>query len=35
MAAHDLRNPLASIRGLAEFLRDGVVERSRLTHLTW
>lgn len=24
MAAHDLRNPLASIRGLAEFLRDGV-----------
>jgi signal transduction histidine kinase len=25
MAAHDLRNPLASIRGLAEFLREGVV----------
>jgi signal transduction histidine kinase len=25
MAAHDLRNPLASIRRLAEFLRDGVV----------
>lgn len=25
MAAHDLRGPLASIRGLAEFLRDGVV----------
>jgi signal transduction histidine kinase len=25
MAAHDLRNPLASIRGLAEFLNDGVV----------
>lgn len=25
MAAHDLRNPLASIRGLAEFLADGVV----------
>ncbi len=25
MAAHDLRNPLASIRGLAEFLSDGVV----------
>lgn len=24
MAAHDLRNPLASIRGLSEFLRDGV-----------
>jgi len=30
MAAHDLRNPLASIRGLAEFLRDGVV--GTLTH---
>ena len=25
MAAQDLRNPLASIRGLAEFLRDGAV----------
>lgn len=25
MAAHDLRNPLGTIRGLAEFLRDGVV----------
>jgi two-component system sensor histidine kinase/response regulator len=25
MAAHDLRNPLVSIRGFAEFLRDGVV----------
>jgi two-component system, sensor histidine kinase and response regulator len=25
MAAHDLRNPLASIRALSEFLRDGVV----------
>jgi two-component system sensor histidine kinase/response regulator len=24
MAAHDLRNPLASIRGIAEFLREGV-----------
>jgi len=27
MAAHDLRNPLASIRGLAEFLREGVAGR--------
>jgi two-component system sensor histidine kinase/response regulator len=27
MAAHDLRNPLASIRGLSEFLRDGTVGR--------
>jgi len=25
MAAHDLRNPLASIRALAEFLRDGTL----------
>jgi signal transduction histidine kinase len=25
MAAHDLRNPLASIRGIAEFLSDGAV----------
>ncbi len=25
MAAHDLRNPLASIRALSEFLRDGTV----------
>ena len=25
MAAHDLRNPLASIRGISEFLREGAV----------
>ena len=25
MAAHDLRNPLSSIRGIAEFLREGAV----------
>ncbi|MGH7958210.1 MAG: hybrid sensor histidine kinase/response regulator, partial [Opitutaceae bacterium] len=25
MAAHDLRNPLASIRGITEFLREGAV----------
>jgi signal transduction histidine kinase len=25
MAAHDLRNPLASIRGIAEFMREGAV----------
>jgi two-component system, sensor histidine kinase and response regulator len=25
MAAHDLRNPLATVRGFAEFLRDGTV----------
>lgn len=30
MAAHDLRNPLTSIRGLSEFLRDGPLSPDQL-----
>ncbi len=33
MAAHDLRNPLASIRGIAEFLREGAVGPLNADHL--